>query len=166
VNLDYIYKRRSIRKFKRDDVPSGLITEMLKAAMAAPSGKNRQPWEFIVVKDTKARTEITKHHPNAQMAKDSPLVIIVLGKKAEKWHIQDCAAATENILIAAANLGLGAVWCGMDEERQAGIKKFFNVPDEYWIFSVIPIGYPDEEKSPRTQYAEEKIHLEIFGRKK
>jgi nitroreductase len=165
MNLDYIYKRRSIRKFKPDEVPDGLITEMLKAAMAAPSGKNRQPWEFIVVKNAQARTEITKHHPNAQMAKDSPLVIIVLGKKAEKWHIHDCAAATENILIAAANLGLGAVWCGMDEEKQAGIKKIFNVPDEYWVFSIIPIGYPNEEKPPRTQYTEDKVHLEAFGRR-
>ena len=162
MNLDFIYKRRSIRKFKPNDVPDNLITELLKAAMAAPSGRNLQSWDFIVVKDQATRTEITRHHPYAQMAKESPVVIVVLGKKSEKWHIQDCAAATENLLIAAANLGLGAVWCGMDETKQPGIKKLLNVPDEYWIFNLIPIGYPNETPPPRTQYTLEKVHREKF----
>lgn len=162
MDLGFIYKRRSIRKFKPDKIPGELITQMLKAAMAAPSGKNKQPWEFIVVKDEATKIEMTKHHPHAQMAKDSPLVIVVVGKKDEKWCIQDCAAATENLLIAAANLGLGAVWCGMDEVKQPPFKKLLNVPDEYWVFNLIPVGYPDEEKPARTQYREDKIHWERF----
>jgi len=162
MNLDFIYKRRSVRKFKPDEVPNNLVTELLKAAMAAPSGNNKQPWEFIVVKDEAKRLEITKFHRYAQMAKESPVVIVVLGKKSEKWHIQDCAAATENLLIAAANLGLGAVWCGMDEARQPGIKELLRVPDDYWIFSLVPVGFPNESPLPRTQYTPEKVHSEKF----
>ena len=162
MNLDFIYKRRSVRKFKSDEVPEKLITELLKAAMAAPSGNNKQPWEFIIVRDEAKRIEMTKLHRYAQMAKESPVVIVVLGKKSEKWYIQDCAAATENLLIAAANLGLGAVWCGMDEARQPGIKKLLDVPDDYWIFNLIPVGYPNESPPPRTQYAPEKVHREKF----
>lgn len=162
MNLDFIYKRRSIRHFRPDKVSDELITELLRAAMAAPSGNDKQPWEFIVVKDKEKRIEITKLHAYAQMAAFSPVVIVVLGKKNEKWQIQDCSAATENLLIAAANLGLGAVWCGMDEKRQAPFQKLFNVPDEYWIFSLIPIGYPAEDKPPRTQYRADKIHYETF----
>ena len=162
MNLDFIYKRRSVRKFKPDKVSDELVTELLKAAMAAPSGNNRQPWEFIVVRDNTKRLEITKHHQYAQMAKESPVVIVVLGKKSEKWHIQDCSAATENLLVAAANLGLGAVWCGMDEKRQHGIKELLKVPEEYWIFSLIPVGHPNEFPQPRTQYTLDKIHWEEF----
>lgn len=162
MNLDFIYKRRSIRKFRHDNVPEELVTDLLKAAMAAPSGRNRQSWEFIIVRDKAKRIEITKHHTYAQMAKDSPVVIVVLGKKDEKWHIHDCAAATENILIAAANIGLGAVWCGMDEARQLGIKGLFGIPDDYWVFSLVPVGFPDEAPPPRTQYTPEKVHREKF----
>lgn len=163
MNLDFIYKRRSIRKFKSEKISKELTTELLKAAMAAPSGRNRQSWEFIVINDETTRIGITKFHPNAQMAANSPLVIAVIGKKTEKWHRDDCAAATENILLAAANLGLGAVWCGMDEEKQSGIKQLLKVPDDYWVFSLIPVGYPDENPSPRTQYREDKVHFEKFG---
>ena len=163
MTLDFIYKRRSVRKFKPDKVSDELVTELLKAAMAAPSGNNSQPWEFIVVRDEAKRFEITKHHQYAQMAKESPVVIVVLGKKSEKWHIQDCSAATENLLVAAANLGLGAVWCGMDEKRQTGIKILLNVPDDYWVISLIPVGYPKETPPPRTQYTPKKIHLETYS---
>lgn len=162
MSLDFIYKRRSVRKFKSDPVSDELLTELMKAAMAAPSGRNHQPWEFIIVKDEKKRIEITKFHKYAQMAKESPVVIAVLGKRDEKWHIHDCAAATENILLAAANLGLGAVWCGMDEERQPDIRKLLSVPDDYWIFSLIPLGYPNEAPAPRTNYKPEKVHWEKF----
>jgi len=162
MNLDFIYKRRSVRKFKPDKVSDEMITELMKAAMAAPSGRNHQPWEFIVVKDEKKRIEITKHHAYAQMAKESPVVVVVCGKKDEKWHIHDCAAATENILLAAANLGLGAVWCGMDEEKQPSFKKLLNVPDDYWIFCLIPLGFPGENPPPRTNYKPEKVHWEKF----
>ena len=162
MNLDFIYKRRSVRKFKSDPVSDELITELMKAAMAAPSGRNHQPWEFIVIKDEKKKIEIAKHHAYAQMAKESPVVVVVCGKKDEKWHVHDCAAATENILLAAANLGLGAVWCGMDDEKQPSIKKLLNVPDAYWVFSLIPLGFPNENPPPRTNYKPEKVHWEKF----
>ncbi len=162
MNLDFIYKRRSVRKFKPEPVSDALLDEIMKAAMAAPSGRNHQPWEFIIVRDEKARHGIAKNHANAQMAKESPVVIAVLGKKDEKWHVHDCAAATENILLAAANLGLGAVWCGMDEERQRPIKELRDVPDGYWIFSLIPLGFAAETPPPRTNYKPEKVHWERF----
>jgi len=162
MDLEFIYKRRSIRKYKPDSISKEIIVELLKAAMAAPSGMNRQPWEFIIVTDASMRAKLADAHPYAQMAKEAPLVIVVLGKKNEKWHIQDCAAATENILIAAANLGLGTVWCGMDDVKQAPVRKLLNIPEDYWVFNLIPTGYPDESPRPRTQYDEKKIHFESF----
>lgn len=111
--LDFIYKRRSIRKYKPDAIPDELITEMLEAAMAAPSASNAQPWEFVVVRDPKTRRALSEVHQYAGMAADAPVVMVVLGDANNYWMQQDCAAATENLLLAAANLGLGTVWVGI-----------------------------------------------------
>jgi nitroreductase len=155
---DFIYKRRSIRKYKPDPVPDELVTETLKAAMAAPSANNARPWAFVVVRDPETRRALSNVHQYARMAADAPVVIVVLGDRGNRWMQQDCAAATENLLLAAANLGLGAVWVGLREERDAPVRELLGVPGKYRAFCLVPVGYPAEEKEPRTQYDEARVH--------
>ncbi|NMC63220.1 MAG: nitroreductase family protein [SAR324 cluster bacterium] len=165
MTLESILSRRSIRKFQDKSVPNELVTEILKAAMAAPSANNKQPWHFIVVKDKKHLQEIAKVHPYAKMASEAALAIIVCGDPglefAPGYWIQDCSAATQNILLAAHELGLGAVWCGVypREERVKEIKEAFEIPDNIIPLNVIPIGYPGEEKGASNRYDPNRIHM-------
>jgi len=160
--LEFFYKRRSIRKYTSEPVPEQMITDLLKAAMSAPSGNNRQPWEFIVVREQKMRKALAKSSPYAQMAEFAPLVIVVAGELKEPWMEQDCAAATENLLLAAANMGLGAVWCGLRDEREEKVRALLGIPGTHRAFCLIPVGYPAEEKEPRTQYTKVKVHWEKY----
>jgi nitroreductase len=160
-----IFERRSIRKYTSKDVSDESIKELLKAAMAAPSAGNQQPWDFIVLKDRTVLNEIPKIHPYAQMLKEAPVAIIVCGALEREKHvgywIQDCAAAIENILIEAQFLNLGAVWLGVypREDRVAGLKKLLGIPENFIPLAVISIGYPAESKEASQRYDEKKIHI-------
>ena len=156
--LDFIYRRRSIRKYTDQPVEDEKITELLRAAMAAPSANNKQPWHFIVIRNRETLGKIAEIHPYAKMAANAPLVIVVCGDADNYYLWQDCAASTQNLLLAAANIGLGAVWCGLREEREINMRKLLGVPDNIRTFSLIIIGYPAEEKPSRSQYTEEKVH--------
>jgi nitroreductase len=133
--------------------------------MAAPSAGNQQPWEFIVVTDKEVLNNITKIHPNFQMLTEAALAIIVCADLVKEVHtgcwVQDCAAATENILIEAKHLGFGSVWLGVypREDRVTGIKKLFNLPEKVMPLSIVSIGYPAEEKEPSNRYDESRIHI-------
>lgn len=160
-----ILERRSIRKYTNEPVPEDDIKDLLKAAMAAPSANNGQPWEFIVVKDRQLLIEITKTHPYSAMLAEAPLAIIVCGNPKQEsykdYWVQDCSAATENILIAAQDKGLGTVWLGVypKEERVAGIRKIFRIPEHMMPLNVIAIGHPAEKKEPSDRYDEKRVHL-------
>ncbi len=167
-----IFGRRSIRKFDRGrDVPDEYIELILKAGMAAPSAWNRQPWAFIVVKDPDKRKELAGIHRYARMCEDAPVVFAVLGNENDEKWIEGCSAATENMLLAIHALGLGAVWVDIrdvsygspnDEEVARRILK---VPEGWRVLNLIPVGYPAEEKAPRTQFKPEKVFLNEFGKK-
>jgi nitroreductase len=160
-----IFERRSIRKYTGEDISDESIKELLKAAMAAPSAGNQQPWDFIVVKDRTVLNEIPKVHQYAQMLREAPLAIIVCGsldrEKHKGYWMQDCAAAIENMLIEAQFLGLGAVWLGVypREDRVAGIKKLLEIPENVMPLAVISIGYPAESKEASQRYDEKKVHI-------
>jgi nitroreductase len=160
-----IFERRSIRKYTSEDVSDKFVKELLKAAMAAPSAGNQQPWDFIVIKDRAILNEIPKVHQYAQMLKEAPVAIIVCGVLEREKHVgywmQDCAAAIENILIEAQFLGLGAVWLGVypREDRVAGLKKLLEIPENVIPIAVISIGYPAESKEASQRYDEKKIHI-------
>ncbi len=161
--LAFITKRRSIRKFTGDPVPREALVTALKAAMAAPSANNVRPWEFVVVTDKAKIKELCLAHPYAHFGVDAGAVVIPFGKKeGYKWFEQDMAAATENLLLALANLGLGATWCGMDDAKQDLIRPLVGIPAELYAFALIPIGVPAEEKPPRTQYDEARVHWESY----
>jgi len=157
--LQVIMRRRSIRKFTGEPIPKETIIMALKAAMAAPSGMNRQPWSFLVVTKKETITSLCRAHSHASFGVDAGAVILPFGvKEGQKWFEQDMAAATENLLIALANLGLGATWCGMDEDRQHDIRPLVGLPDDEFVFALIPVGIPAEEKPARTQYDEDRVH--------
>jgi len=137
---------------------------MLEAAMAAPSASNLKPWHFVVITDRQKLDNLAKVHPYGRMLLEAPLCIAVCGDKtisADFW-VQDCSAAAENLLLAATALGLGAVWLGVypREDRVSAIRKVLNLPKTIVPLNLIPIGHPAEEKEPRTQYDELRVHRE------
>jgi nitroreductase len=162
--MEVILSRRSIRKYTSQPVPQQVIEELLKAGMAAPSADNQQPWQFVVIDDRKILDEIPKHHPYSKMLKEATVAILVCGHvKSEKhkgFWVQDCSAATQNILLAVEALGLGAVWLGIypQEDLEAGIKKLLGLPDQIVPLSLIPVGYKGEQKPPSERYDASKVH--------
>lgn len=162
--LRWIFARRSIRKFYSNPVGADQIDLILQAAMAAPSAKNDRPWHFIVVQDRAKLDRLADFHPFAKMCYEAPLVIVVCADPAisEPYWPQDCAAATQNILLAGTALGLGTVWIGVHprSERKGPIRQLFHIPDDMEILSIVAIGYPAGQKSPRTQFDPDRVHQE------
>ena len=159
--LRFITKRRSIRKFTGGAVDRELLLTALKAAMAAPSANDARPWSFLVITEREKVKAVCRAHPYASFGDQAGAVILPFGRKAGYgWFDQDMAAATENLLIALANLGLGATWCGIREGLQAAVRNVVSLPDELFFFALIPIGIPTEEKESRTQYEETRVHWE------
>lgn len=159
-----IMSRRSIRKYSDQSISEEMITDLLKAAMAAPSAGNQQPWHFVVLDDREILQQIPEIHPHAKMVTEAPVSILVCGdptlEKYKGYWIQDCSAAVENILIAVEELGLGAVWCGVYpiEERVAAFRKLLNIPEHVIPMAIIPIGHRAEEKKPADRYDVSRIH--------
>ncbi len=164
--MENILSRRSIRKFTDQEVAEEQITSLLKAAMSAPSAGNRQPWEFIIIKNRETLDKIPEFHKYTKMLSMAKLAIVVCGNPTKSFErgfwVQDCAAATQNILLAAHSLGLGSVWCGVypSEELYPQMQELLEIPKEILPVSLIAIGYPDETKSPSERYDEDKIHYE------
>ncbi|UCH11219.1 MAG: nitroreductase family protein [Fidelibacterota bacterium] len=164
--LDWIFARRSIRKYHANQIEDEKVDLVLQAAMAAPSANNAKPWHFIVVKTRPVLDQLADIHPYGKMCYEAPLAIVVCGDPAisERYWIQDCSAATENILLAGTALGLGTVWLGVHPrpERKGPLKKLFGVPDKMEILSVVALGYPAESKKARTQYDANRVHHEAW----
>lgn len=163
--LSWIFKRRSIRKFTDRLVEQDKTDLLLKAAMAAPSASNRQPWQFIVITRRATLDAIAEIHPYAKMLKEAPLCICVCGENENRYWVQDCSAAMENLLLAAANLDLGGVWLGVhpNQEREAQIAEILALPRELTPLGLAALGYPAEEKPAHTKHNPEKVHYEVYG---
>ena len=142
------------------------IETMLQAAMAAPSASNRKPWHFVVVREPKTLQHLAGSHPYAKMLPAASVCIVPCGEPGASipgrndYWIQDLAAATENILLAATGLGLGAVWCGVYPvpERVAAARTILGLPEDIVPFAYVAIGHPAEQKKPRTQYDPARVH--------
>jgi nitroreductase len=162
--MNSLFRRRSIRHYTKEPIKPESIELLLKAAMAAPSAGNQQPWHFIVIQDRRILEEIPNLHPYAQMVMEAPLAILVCGDLSSEKHpgfwVQDCSAATENILIEACELGLGAVWVGVypNEQRVTALSKLVSLPEKIIPLSLVPIGYPAEHKQPSGRYDESRVH--------
>lgn len=161
--LGLIYSRRSVRRFTGEPLAEDELTELIKAAMAAPSAKNGQPWHFVVITDEHLRHAISVNHPYAPFAKTAGAVVVVCGEGEGELIQHDLAAATQNLLLAASGLGFGACWCGMTEERQGAIRTLLNIPERIAVCSLVCIGHPQEEHSARTNFMPERIHRETWA---
>ena len=161
--IENILNRKSVRQYSDKKVEQEKIDTILKCAMAAPSGMNKQPWEILVVTDKEKLEKIAEIAPNASYSKNSQLAIIVCGDKniSERFWEQDCCAVTENILLAVEALELGAVWCMAypSGERVAGIRSLFNLPENIIPLNIIPIGYPLTQEQPKQKYNADKVHV-------
>jgi nitroreductase len=162
--LEAILSRRSIRKYMPQPVLEHVIEDLLKAAMAAPSAGNEQPWHFVVITDRAVLDEIPKFHPHSAMLKHASVAILVCGdptlEKFKGYWVQDCAAATENLLLAATGMGLGAVWTGVHpaEDRVAGMRTLLHIPEHVVPFSLVPVGYPAEQPGRVDRFNRERVH--------
>ena len=172
--IENIMTRTSIRQYKDQPVEQEKIDIMLKAAMAAPTAVNLQPWHFIVIDDKKTIDLLSGKQPT-----NAPLLIAVCGDtdkttmpdgkgKLPDFWIQDVSAATENLLLAAHAQGLGAVWTGVYPimERTAEVANVLNCPKNIIPLAVVRIGYPDEAPEPKDKFKEENISYNKFGGKK
>lgn len=163
--LDLIKKRRSIRRYTSEPVSEADIQALLEAAMAAPSASNRQPWEFVVVRDPVLRRRLAETHPYSKMAAEAPVVFVICGREEQSHHwVEDTSAATENLLLAAAGLGLGAVWVAVypGADREDYVRQVLNLPPDLRVLCLVPLGHPAEEKPPRTQYDPRRVHYDRY----
>ena len=162
--MNAIFKRRSIRKYTSEPVSEEQIEKILRAGMAAPSAGNQQPWHFIVIDDREILSEIPKCHPYSKMLNEASCAIVVCGdvtlQRFEGYWVQDCSAATQNMLLMATELGLGSVWLGVypREERVEALKTLLKIPEHVIPLSIISLGYPAEEKEPNNRFDETRVH--------
>ena len=163
--LDGILSRHSVRAFTGESVKEDDLNIILKAAMAAPSAMNIQPWSFIVVTDKVILINLCKALPYAKMLDKAGAAIIVCGDSKEGNWVVDCAAATENILLAAHALGYGAVWTAVYkyESRIELVRSECKIPKDIIPLNVIPIGIPLKKNlKPIDKYKEDKIHKNVW----
>lgn len=162
--LEAIESRRSIRRYTDKKVDEEKVQTMLRAAMYAPSARNYQPWHFVVVNDRKMLDEIAEVHPYGEMLHDAALGILICGdinlEPTTEYIGIDCAAATQNLLLAAHDLGLGAVWLGVypRKERSTAIASLLKLPQNIIPISLVSVGYPAEQKPKPNRFHPERIH--------
>jgi nitroreductase len=164
--MEAILSRRSVRSYTSAPIPETLLSQLLRAAMNAPSAGNEQPWHFVVIRDRAILEAIPGFHPYASMLRGAAAAILVCGdlqlEKFKGFWVQDCSAATENILIAARALGLGAVWLGLHplEERVTQMRKLLGIPDHVVPLSLVSLGYPKDEPRPADRYQVARVHYD------
>lgn len=162
--MNAIFKRRSIRKFTAEPVTEEQVKLLLSAAMVAPSARNTRSWHFVVITDRAVLERAPRVHPYAAMVPEAALAILVCAdpqlEPSEGYWAINCAAATQNILLEAVELGLGAVWLGVypRKERMQGLRELCRVPEPIVPFALIAVGHPAEQKPPEDRYDPARIH--------
>ena len=169
--IQIIMTRTSIRAFQDKPVSDETVEVLLKAAMAAPSAKNSQPWSFVVIRDRALLEKLGDSLPNAKMTATAPVAVVICGVlekalpgEAREYWIQDAAAATENFLLAVHALGLGAVWTGVHpiSERIRILKDALHLPDGIEPFCLIPFGYPAVPASVKDKWDPSIVHQDTW----
>jgi nitroreductase len=163
--LELIKKRRSIRRYTGEPVSDADVRALLEAAMAAPSADNLQPWEFVVVRDEGLCRRLAETHPWSRMCADAPVVFVVCGQERRSGHwVEDASAATENLLLAAAGLDLGAVWIGVYPQSgyEQHVRSALSIPRALRVLCLVPVGHPAESKPPHTKYDDRKVHYDRY----
>jgi nitroreductase len=161
--LKYILDRRSIRRFTDQKIDSEKIKSILTAAMYAPSAVNMQPWHFVVIDESSIMEKIMEIHPHARMLQSASHAVVICGDEQlqhdDGYWVVDCGAATQNLLLAAQTLGLGACWVGLHprEERKAAFSRLLHLPSHVLPFALVALGYPEELKPRPNRFHAEKV---------
>lgn len=161
-----IHQRKSVRNYTDQEVTKEQLETLVRAGMAAPTAINTQPWQFVIVTDKTLKADYAKGNMQEAMINKCSAMIVVCcdmsleNDRAKNFWQQDCAAATENILLAAESMGLGTVWTGVYpvEERVKTVSEKFGLPENVTPFCVILVGYPDGSDQPKDKYKAERIH--------
>ena len=165
--IENIFARKSVRAYTSQPIEKEKVDLLVKAAMAAPTAVNKQPWAFVVVDDRKVLDKLAAELPYAKMTAQAPLAIVVCGDLAKslngefgKYWMLDCSAASENLLLAAEALELGAVWTAIypEEQRIENVRKVLSLPEHIVPFNLIPIGYPQRNEEAKDKFKQENIH--------
>ena len=173
--INNIMSRTSVRFYEETPIEDAKIEMLLKAAMAAPTAGNKQPWKFVVIKDKDILHSISANLNTMKMAENAPLAIVVCGNldntfpgDGRDYWVQDTSAATENLLLAAHASGLGAVWCGIYPmpERIEFLQQLLHLPGNIVPLNVIPIGYPADTQPAKDKWKSENIHYDTWSNAK
>lgn len=162
--------RRSIRRWKDEQIDDGDIKDMLRAAMFAPSAHNLRNWEFVVVTDQKQKDRLSEVQPYVKVVKNAPVVIIVCGdtspsREAEAFWVQNCSAAMQNLLLAAHAKGFGGVWCGLHPlaDAEMAVQEILGLPSHINPLGVYAFGHPERDTVRQPErFDEKKIHYNKF----
>jgi nitroreductase len=161
--LNYILDRRSIRRFTDQKIDNKQIKSLLTAAMYAPSAVNMQPWHFVVIDDPSMMEKVMEIHPYARMLQTASHAVVVCGDEQlqhdDGYWVVDCGAATQNLLLAAQTIGLGACWVGLHprEERKSSFSRLLHLPSHVKPFALVALGYPEEQKPRPDRFHAEKV---------
>lgn len=165
--IENIFARKSVRAYTPKTVEKEKVDMLVRAAMAAPTAVNKQPWAFVVVDDRDVLNKLAQELPYAKMAAQAPVAIIVCGDLSKALHgetdeywMLDCSAASENLLLAAESMGLGAVWTAVypETDRMEKVRTVLSLPEHIVPFNLIPVGYPQHREEAKEKYKEENIH--------
>lgn len=172
VVMTNILQRKSVRSYTDRPVTKSQLDTLVRAAMAAPTGRDMRPWKFIIINDRQAMKSLADQLPYAKMLAEAQAAVVVCGdlsildkegKPSTNWMF-DCSAATENLLLQAEAMGLGAVWTAAYpyEERLTAVKQALQLPDHIVPLNVIPIGYPKGDTQPKDKYDANNIHYNAW----
>lgn len=169
---DVCLKRCSCREFQKKQIPEWKICKIFKAAMQAPSARNEQPWEFILIKNEDTKMKVSQISDNFSAASGAECIILLMAnsiriRNDSPWWIQDMSACAENILVQAADMGLGAVWLGIypREDRIEAVKQLMKIPETVTPFAFVLVGYPAKEIFVKARYDEKRVYKEVYGGK-
>jgi nitroreductase len=162
--LDVIRQRRSVRVYRPDPIPEEALQRLLEAARLAPSGKNLQPWKFVLVQDDPIKKKLARACNQQAFIADAPLIIVAcgfpdecyraMGRYMRSWPV-DVTIALEHLILQAQEEGLGTCWIGSFEEEE--VKSLLNVPEHVKVLALTPLGYPGEDPQSRGRKPLEKI---------
>lgn len=146
---DVIKTRRSIRRYKKKEIPDDILKKILEGAQVAPSGNNRQPWYFIVVREENKKRKIAEYSYNQSFIADADCVIVCCGKKysnpyeplGDNCYIIDTTIAVDHLILTARNYGIGSCWIGAFHPEP--IKKLLGIPPDIDVLMIVPLGYPE-----------------------
>ncbi|MCW4014155.1 MAG: nitroreductase family protein [Candidatus Bathyarchaeota archaeon] len=167
--IDAIKTRRSVRKYKPEPIPEEHLKTILESARLAPSAGNKQPWRFIVVRDDEKKRELAEKASNQLWIGDAGAVVVALSMPKddpsvyERWVERDVMTAVEHMVLTAWELGYGTCWIGAF--KQQDIKEALDIPENYWIINLLPIGVPDQKPEPRGRKPfSELFYAEKYGK--